>query len=140
MNKTLSEKEPLLLKTPAYPTPAQEEWSRVICFLNDAFRLSFTSTELYCSPDILKLDIEDQGKILQRVRDFRNFNESNDPNMLHQRGAFIYEEHHIHWEIYCANLEGKDDSPDPANLDLTQRHMMIFLEDESWSRLQKNAA
>lgn len=139
MNKTFpAGKKQLLLKAPSSAsTQSQEEWSRVIRALNDAFRLSFTSTELFCSPGILKLDIEDQGAILQRVRDYRNFNEQNDPYMLHQRGEFSHEDHYVCWEIYCANLEGDDDSPNPANLDLTQRHMMIFIGDESWTRLPK---
>jgi len=118
----------------------QEKWARMIRSLNDAFRISFTSTELYCSPSILKFNIEDQEKILEQIREYRNFNEENDSDMTHQRGQFDYRDSVIHWEVYCADLDDNKASPDPANLDLTRRHMMVFVEEESWSRLQKITA
>ena len=116
----------------------RDEWTRSIRSLNDAFRLSFTSTELHVSPGVLELSIGTQTEILDRVRNYRNFTEDNDPSMLHNKGQFDCQGHNIVWEIYCMNNDGRGESPDPANLDLTRRHMMVLLEDESWEDLPLN--
>ncbi len=117
-----------------------EDWTRCIQSLNDAFRLCFTSTELYCSPGILKFGIEDQETILNRVRSYRTFNEKNDPQYLHNRGTFDYDGETVAWEIYCSDKDCRSESPNPANLDLTQRHMMILLEEEWWTDLPNQTA
>ena len=115
-----------------------EDWARCIRALNDAFRLSYSSTELYCSPEILKLDLDDQEQILQRVRDYRSFDETNDPNMIHNWGHFQHGERTIVWEIYCTENEGRAQAVNPTSLDLTQRHMMILLAEEWWNDLPES--
>ncbi len=120
----------------ALPAPSaqaldeHEDWLRVIRSLNDAFRLSFTATELYCSPGIIAFSLHQQGQILERVRNYRNFNEENDPDKLHNRGSFDFEGQTILWEIYCTDQNQQNEASDPACLKLTRRHMMILIENE----------
>lgn len=115
----------------------QEEWSRAVRALNDAFRISFTSTELYTSPQILDLDIDTQSEILDRVRNYRTFNEENDPDGFHQWGRFLVNDEPYVWEIFCLTPDGKHLSKNPLDLDFTRRHMMVMCENEYWNHLPK---
>ena len=124
-----------------YYTEEWLEWIKAICSLNDAFRLSFTSTELYCSPDLLKLSIEDQARILDRVRQYQNFTKANDPLMSHNQGFFLHEGTPIVWTIYYHEEDQaqKRSRPlNPVDIDLTKRHMMIMTASEWWNDLPEN--
>lgn len=115
-----------------------EEWARAVRALNDAFRLSFTSTELYCSPAVIKLDYNDQSNILDRVRNYRGFTEDNDPDMTHKFGSIEYEKQRFVWEIIYLDGDGNHESNDPLNLNLTKRYMMVMLEEEWWDNLPES--
>ena len=122
----------------SYYTEEWLEWTKAIRALNDAFRLSFTSTELYCSPELMKLPVEAQETILEQVRHYRRFNEVNDPLMMHNQGFFLFEGHRIVWTVYCYEEEQSLTQTKPVNLDLTKRHMMIMMADEWWENLPEN--
>ena len=107
----------------SYYTDEWLEWTRAIRALNDAFRLSFTCTELYCSPEVMKLSVESQATILDRVRNYRRFNEVNDPHMMHNQGFFLFEGSPIVWTVYCYEEEQNPTQTNPVNIDLTKRHM-----------------
>lgn len=114
-----------------------EEWARAVRALNDAFRLSFTNTELYTSPQILDLDMDTQSEVLERVRNYRTFDEASDPDMTHSIGVFEHKDLTFIWEIFCLTPDGKNLSENPLDLNLTRRHMMILQENEWWSDLPK---
>ena len=114
------------------------EWTRAIRSLNDAFRLSFTSTELYCSPGILALPVNAQSEILDRVRAYRAFNAVTDPHHNHGHGFLVHDSHRVVWTIYYHeqdNAKAKQHLLKPLNIDLTKRHMMIMLDHEWWEDL-----
>ena len=117
------------------------EWTRAIRSLNDAFRLSFTSTELYCSPGILQRSVDDQSEILDRVRTYRAFNSITDPNHSHSHGFIVHKGHRVVWTIYCHEQDGSKEKKqmlNPLNIDLTKRHMMVMLDSEWWEDLPEN--
>jgi len=140
--KTQTNKQLLLKKatnTKASSLPVYDlewqEWMQALSTLNDAFRLAFTSSELYCSPDFLKIDHNAHSAIFKRVRGYRNFNEDNDPSHDHSRGFFEYEGVDYVWEIVYLTPDGNDLSANYLNLDLTCRCMMITTQDEWWDNL-----
>ena len=117
------------------PDPSDEklEWARAVRALNDAFRINFTATELYLSPNLLQLSIDDQEQILNAVRKFRRFSEKSDPAMIHHQGFFRHGELDIVWTIY--HHDGEVEHPEPhqsLDLDLSKRWMMIMTAEEWW--------
>lgn len=135
----------LLLRTPEenLPKPINQDddyeaWARAVRSLNDAFRISFTSTELYCSPGVIKLDHRDQSIILDRVRRYRGFAEDNDPDMTHKYGFIEYEDLQLVWEIIYLDNDGNHESTDPLSLNLTRRYMMVMLKNEWWDNLPQS--
>lgn len=145
--QTNTQKNTLALMPPKQDTAPHEEyyteewleWTRAIRALNDAFRLSFTSTELYVSPDLLKLSIDDQSGILDRVKNYRNFNETNDPLMVHNQGFFRLGNTRVVWVIhYYQEAETPLRQLNPVNIDLTQRMLLIMTAEEWWEDLPKN--
>lgn len=132
-------KEQALLPHEACYSDEWLEWTRAICSLNDAFRLNFTSTELYASPDLLKLSIDDQATILNRIRNYRNFNATNDPHMTHHQGFFLHEDIPVVWTIYYHEQQEKPlHQLRHVDIDLTRRHMMVMTADEWWGDLPEN--
>ena len=125
-------------KEPDHYSTEWLEWTRAIRSLNDAFRLTFTSTELYCSPGILQLPVNDQSEVLDFVRSYRAFNAITDPHHNHGHGFILYKGHRVVWTIYYHDQEKskvKKDLLNPLDIDLTKRHMMVMLDSEWWEDL-----
>ena len=121
------------MTTSLYDALAERELT--IRSINDAFRRSFSYTELYLSPDINKMRHQTKDEILSFIRSYRHFNQFTDPDRLHNRGRFQYKGMDIIWEIHCFNRDLTDSSPDPADLQQTARYMMCMMSHESWESL-----
>ena len=98
---------------------------------NDSFRKTFSGGEIHLSPEIQALCLEDQANILERIRTYQGFNRFSDPERLHNRGRFEYNDLSILWEIHCFDNELNDESPDPANPELTRRYLLVMLSHET---------
>ena len=103
--------------------------------LNDAFRHSFTGSDLHLSPGIEALPMEIQAEILDQIRIYREFNRFSDPERLHNRGRFRWRGNSIVWEIHCFDRDLRDESPDPADPKVTRRYLLVMLARESYSDL-----
>ena len=86
-----------------------------IAALNDAFRANPSLGTFVLTAGILTDMPQDVAAILNKVRTFKDFNESDDPYGEHDFGAFDFKGKKIFWKIdyYDRNFEFA--SPDAAN-------------------------
>jgi hypothetical protein len=105
--------------------------------LNDAFR---------CDPNLIGVQIA-LGKLvitrgvaargndfvnraMRAVREFADFNESNDPHGEHDFGRFTLDGVTLFWKIDYYDNELEYGSPDPADPDVTRRVLTILLAED----------
>lgn len=77
-----------------------------IAKLNDAFRASIQKPiseqrlgQVFCTASIMALSDYDIASIVEKVRLFDTFDESNDPYAEHDFGSFTYKDNKIYWKI-----------------------------------------
>ena len=70
-----------------------------IAALNDAFRTTLSGGRIYKTDGIDAIDAEVQGKILEAVRTFADFNADNDPYGEHDFGAIEVTGQRCFWKI-----------------------------------------
>ena len=98
------------------------------CTLNDAFRTTFVGGQVVVTQGIRALpDIAD---VLRRVRDFADFNESNDPYKEHDFGAFMQGSQQVFWKLDYYNIGLEQGSPDPCDPTVTVRVLTVLLASE----------
>lgn len=101
-----------------------------IATLNDAFRANPSLGTFFLTAGILTDMPQDVEAILNKVRTFEDFNESNDPYGEHDFGAFDFKGKKIFWKIdyYDRNFEFA--SPDAADASITNRVLTVMYADE----------
>lgn len=104
--------------------------STSIASLNDQFRKSFTGGHVYITAGIRSLGEAAVAVILQRVSQFEDFNEGNNPYHENDFGSFEIHCHKVFWKIDCFDQSGDYASPDPANPDVTKRVLTVMLASE----------
>ena len=98
--------------------------------LNDQFRQTLTGGRILLTPGIAELDDRTRAAILQRITEFGDFNDDNDPHGEHDFVAFELTGLHVFAKIdyYNADLsQGSEDPSDPAQ---TTRVMTIMTAEE----------
>ncbi len=96
--------------------------------LNDAFRHG----EVMHGTLVLTESIQAFGEdvyptIVNKVAEFSEFSEDNDPHQEHDFGSISYQNEKIFWKIDYFDRDMKGHSPDAANPDVTQRVLTIML-------------
>lgn len=83
-----------------------KETTKRIAKLNDTFRTSLKMPvseqrlgQVFCTTSIVALPAEDVMSIVEKVRLFDNFNESNDPYGEHDFGSFTHKDNKVYWKI-----------------------------------------
>jgi hypothetical protein len=76
------------------------------------------------------MDFSDQGDILEKVRDFNNFSEENDPWGERDFGSFTQNGELIYWKIDYYGLDMQTGSENPADPSVTKRVLTIMLAEE----------
>lgn len=108
--------------------------SKKIAQLNDTLRTTFLAQtgRLVFSEGFRALEDEVREKVITKVREFKDFNEDNDPHGEHDFGAIEATEDHpkVFWKIDYYDKELKYASEDPANAGLTTRVLTIMLAEE----------
>lgn len=101
-----------------------------IAKFNDTFRANLSLGTLVLTAGILTDMPQDVAAILNKVRTFKDFNESNDPYGEHDFGAFDFKGKKIFWKIdyYDRNFEFA--SPDAADVNVTNRVLTVMYADE----------
>ena len=99
--------------------------------LNDNLRKSFTGGTVLLTRGIRTKTPKELCDILERVKNFNDFNKSNDPwGGEHDFGSFDYNGDTIFWKVDYYNNDDTYLSPDPSNPAHTHRVMTILLSDE----------
>lgn len=98
--------------------------------LNDNFRRTFTGGQVMLTSGINNKPADDVAVILNQVRTFNNFTESNDPYEEHDFGSFIYKGDKIFWKIDYYDETLKYASENPADPNKTKRVMTVMLADK----------
>tara|TARA_R110002020_G_scaffold233423_1_gene445204 strand:- start:440 stop:730 length:291 start_codon:yes stop_codon:yes gene_type:complete len=79
---------------------------------------------------INSLDFSDQGDILEKVRDFSDFSEENNPWGERDFGSFDHKGNKIFWKIDYYGLDMQTGSENPADPSKTKRVLTIMLAKE----------
>ena len=95
--------------------------------LNDALRRTFTGGRVMLTSGVDALPPDVKAKVLQAVRSFDAFDNSNDPHREHDFGAFEIDDQRYFWKIdyYSPDLQGG--SEDPADPKVTTCVLTIML-------------
>lgn len=99
--------------------------------LNDTFRTTGRGNgQVVITQGIQALSEADIRAILQKVQQFDQFSEDNDPWGEHDFGAFDHDGQKIFWKMDCYNLDCIAGSENPANEAVTCRVLTIMLASE----------
>jgi hypothetical protein len=97
--------------------------------LNDEFRQQLPNNGILLTQGVNAR--EDKTEIVEQVRDFKDFNEDNDPHKEHDFGSIVLNDgQKIFWKIDYYDINLQKHSPDPANPDVTKRILTIMLSED----------
>lgn len=106
-----------------------------IAQLNDAFRQGDPSVpgQRFMTAGVVnllhQLDVSPET-LIQRVSQFDDFSDANDPHGEHDFGAFEFHGHQLFWKIDAYDVDYNRGSNDPSDLNKTRRVLTIMLADE----------
>lgn len=113
------------------PTVPQEtESAAKIRALNDALRTTFAGGRVMLTPGMLAMPKAARETVLQRIRDFKDFEDADDPYHEHDFGAVEFAGQRIIWKIDYYDLTDQYLSDDPTDPEKTHRVMTIMLASE----------
>lgn len=98
--------------------------------LNDAFRKSFSGGKVLLTCGIASLPLVQQNEIINKVKNFNDFTEDNDPYGEHDFGCFDYRGKQIFWKIDLYDLNYEFYSPQPDDETQTNRVLTIMFAEE----------
>ena len=101
-----------------------------IAKLNDAFRANPSLGTLILTEGIRSNTHDDITTIINKVRNFNDFDENNNPYGERDFGAFDFKDKKIFWKIDYYDKEFLYLSPDVSKPRLTNRVMTIMYADE----------
>lgn len=101
-----------------------------IRFLNDRLRTTGTGGKMFITVGIQALPHHGLFAVLQKVRDFDDFGEDNDPYGEHDFGAFTHAGRKIFWKIDYYDPTMLYQSQDPSDDEKTLRLLTIMLAEE----------
>lgn len=96
--------------------------------LNDEFRRTFCGGKVVATQGVSALP--DMFEVVQQVREFSDFDESNDPHHEHDFGAFKRGDRLFFFKIDYYDLDLSMGSPDPSEPAVTTRVLTIMSADE----------
>lgn len=95
--------------------------------LNDNLRQNFSGGRVLITRGVAELPIDKQLEITEKVRNFSNFNQDNDPNGEHNFGSFDLDGVTYFWKIDYYDVEYQYLSLDPSDETITNRVLTILL-------------
>lgn len=98
--------------------------------LNDNLRQNFTGGRVLITRGVAELPTDKQLEIMEKVRNFSNFNKDNAPYGEHDFGAFDFNGVTYFWKIDYYDLNYEYLSIDPSDQTITNRVLTIMLADE----------
>lgn len=110
--------------------PTMDDRTTKIRNLNDLARTTFHGCRLMITSGIQQLSADDVADILNKVNNFDDFSEDNDPHAEHDFGSFQHRGETIFWKIDYYDRTLKAGSEDPANPEATIRVLTVMLASE----------
>ncbi len=110
--------------------------SKLIAEQNDRFRSNFgilprgdnlIRGKYMLSQGLSCLPFEELDTIITKVRNFKDFNQSNDPYGEHDFGKFSDNVHDILWKIDYYDINYEYGSPEPSDPAKTRRVLTVML-------------
>ena len=101
-----------------------------IALLNDMLRRTFSGGKVVMTPGVAALPEQELASTLERVRQFSEFTEDNDPHGEHDFGNFTLagETYFFKVDYYSPDMQGG--SEDPSDPQKTTRVLTIMRADE----------
>jgi hypothetical protein len=96
--------------------------------LNDAARTTFQGCRVMLTVGVQQLG--GFAQVLDAVRGYSTFDESNDPHGEHDFGSFTFAGEQLFWKLDYYDLDLQMASPDPTDPTVTARVLTIMLADE----------
>jgi len=97
-----------------------------IASLNDLFRNTFLGGKVRLSPNVQSLDDALKQLLISAVREFKQFNEDNDPHGEHDFGVVPIMGKKFYWKIDYFDTRYEFLSEDPSNPKVTNRVLTIL--------------
>ena len=97
---------------------------------NDKFRKTFCGGQILLTYGISSLPMPQQFEITQKVKEFNNFTEDNDPYGEHDFGAINFQDDTYFWKIDYYDIDYNYLSPDTSDPNVTNRVLTIMRGDE----------
>lgn len=116
-----SESKPLL-------ESSHMETAEKIRTLNDAARTTFKGCRVMLTDGVQQL--EGLPQLLEAVRTYSTFDQSNDPYGEHDFGSFTFAGRQVFWKLDYYDMELQIASPDPTDPTVTVRVLTIMLAEE----------
>jgi Protein of unknown function (DUF3768) len=101
-----------------------------IALLNDAFRKTFSGGKVMMTVGVDELPDMVKATALQKVADFGEFSDDNDPYSEHDFGSFELVSRKFFWKIDYYDKQCEFGSDDPADPEKTTRVLTIMLAEE----------
>jgi Protein of unknown function (DUF3768) len=101
-----------------------------IALLNDAFRKTFSGGKIMMTAGVDALPDMVKAAALQKVADFQEFSDDNDPYSEHDFGSFELVSRRFFWKIDYYDKRCEFGSDDPADPDKTTRVLTIMLAED----------
>ena len=98
--------------------------------LNDNLRQTLNGGKVMLTKGISFKPILEKAEIMEKVRQFDDFTEDNDPYGEHDFGSFDHNGEKIFWKIDYYDKTYQYGSEDPSNPEVTNRVMTIMLAEE----------
>ena len=120
------------METSKTDSAAVDNRSEAIAVLNDAFRRAPLPHlgKVVMTHGVAALAYIDRMKVLAFVHHFKAFTPDNDPYGEHDFGAFEYDGNRYFWKIDYYDASYESGSPDPGNVELTQRVLTVMFASE----------
>jgi len=101
-----------------------------IALLNDLFRNTFLGGRIVITSAVNALPLDVKSLMFLKTKDFKDFNEENDPYGEHDFGSFEIGADKFFWKIEYYDPEMIQGSEDPADPEKTTRVLTIMRADE----------
>lgn len=98
--------------------------------LNDTFRKTFSGGKVLLTCGIASLPLVQQNEIINKVKNFNDFTEDNDPCGEHDFGCFDYRGKQIFWKIDLYDLNYEFYSPQLDDETQTNRVLTVMFAEE----------
>jgi Protein of unknown function (DUF3768) len=104
--------------------------SRITRDLNDAFRTTFVGGKVMLTSGVAAMPTNEVARVLSAVREFKDFDESNDPHGEHEFGSFRLAGEEFFWKIDAYDADMQFGSDDPSDEAKTTRVLTIMFASE----------